>query len=73
MPIVTIQLMEGRDREKKHLLIKNVTNAVVDTLNVPSDTVRVILNEMAADHYGVAGMPYFEYKEKKSKEKTDNK
>ena len=69
MPIVTINMLEGRDKNKKRELIRNVTNTIIETLEIPAETVRVILNEMEDDHYGIAGLPIKEYRLKKDKEK----
>lgn len=66
MPIVTIHLLKGRGKEKKKELIKNVTNAVTQTLDVTDDSVRIILNEMENENYGVAGLPIMEYREEKT-------
>ena len=62
MPIVTINILEGRTKEQKTNLIKNVSSAVIETLAVPPDSVRVIINEMPFDHYGIAGRPVLEYR-----------
>jgi 4-oxalocrotonate tautomerase len=67
MPIVTIQLLKGRDKEKRKELIKNVTDAVTKTLDVPVDSVRVLLNEIENENFGVAGLPIMEYRAKKAK------
>lgn len=64
MPIVTINMLPGRDEETKKNLIENVSTAIMDTLNAPGESVRIIINEMAFEHYGVAGMPILEYREK---------
>lgn len=66
MPIVMIHLLKGRGKETKKELIKNVTNAVTQTLDVVDESVRVILNEMDNDNYGVAGLPIMEYREEKA-------
>lgn len=55
MPIVQIHLMEGRDDEKKRLLVKQVTEAVATSLEVPPGSVRILLSEMAKNHYAVGG------------------
>lgn len=68
MPIVTIHLLEGRDKEKKKALIKNVSEAIVNTLDVPLDSVRVILQEMSHDHFGIGGLPVQEYWHKNGKD-----
>ncbi len=69
MPILTINILEGRDDQTKKELIKNVTETVVDTLDVPVESVRVMINELPFGHYGVAGLPVKEYRLKKIKEK----
>ncbi|NIM12104.1 MAG: 2-hydroxymuconate tautomerase family protein [Candidatus Aminicenantes bacterium] len=67
MPIVTIHMLAGRDNEKKKELIKNVSDSVIKTLEVPPESVRVIINEMPVEHYGIAGLPVMEYRMKKKK------
>lgn len=66
MPIVTIHMLKGRDKEKRKELIKNVTDAVTRTLDVAEESVRVLLNEMENENFGVAGLPIMEYRAKKS-------
>lgn len=65
MPIVTINMLEGRDRGIKKDLIKNVTTAISGALRVPDESVRIIINEMPFENFGVAGLPIREYREKK--------
>ena len=66
MPIVTINMLEGRTQEQKKSLIKHVSSAVMETLGVPPESVRVIINEMPFDHYGIAGLPVLEYRARKT-------
>jgi len=65
MPVVMIHLLEGRNQDKKKRLMAEVTEAVCRTLDVPADSVRVILRDVAADDWAVAGLPIREYLEKK--------
>lgn len=67
MPIVTINMLEGRTKEQKTNLIKNVSTAVINTLEAPPESVRVIINEMPCDHYGIAGLPVLEYRQAKKR------
>lgn len=62
MPIVRITMLAGRDSGSKRLLLQNVTAAVTSTLGVAPDSVRVILDEVPEEHYGVAGLPISEYR-----------
>jgi 4-oxalocrotonate tautomerase len=55
MPIVQIHLMEGRDDARKEKLIELVTDAVVNALDAPRESVRVLLDEMPKAHFGIGG------------------
>jgi len=54
MPIVTIQ-QGPRDVEQKRDLVKRVTDAFVDALRVPAESVQVWIHEVPADSWGAAG------------------
>jgi 4-oxalocrotonate tautomerase len=56
MPIVEITLMEGRDPQAKTRLMALVTDAVVEAVNAPRETVRVILREIPREHFAVGGV-----------------
>ncbi len=45
-----------------------MTERVVDTLDTIPEAVRIIITDMAAEDYGVAGLPVHEYRVKKAKE-----
>ena len=55
MPIIQVHLLEGRSREVKRGLIQSLTRSACDTLDVPASSVRVILQEMAPEHFGIGG------------------
>ena len=55
MPIVNLNILEGRDQDAKRALVKNVTNAICESIDVPPEKVRIIINEMKNDDYAVAG------------------
>jgi 4-oxalocrotonate tautomerase len=57
MPIVQISMISGRTPEKKEQLIKKVTDAIVEALQIPADKVRIILNEVPKENIGVGGVP----------------
>jgi 4-oxalocrotonate tautomerase len=56
MPIVNIQVLQGRPEAKMKELIKNVTDTVADTLEVPKERVRVIISEVPKTHWGIGGV-----------------
>lgn len=56
MPIAQINITEGRDDEKKERLIAEVTDAICRSLEVKPETVRVLINEMPKQHFGIGGV-----------------
>lgn len=50
-------MIQGRTPEKKEELIKKVTDAIIDALQVPKDRVRIILNEVPKENIGYGGVP----------------
>lgn len=55
MPIVRIDMLEGRAPERKRDLIRRVTDAVAGALDVRPEQVRVLLNELPPEHWAVGG------------------
>lgn len=62
MPIINVQMMEGRPPEKVAEVIQNITNTVSETLNAPKENIRVIVTEIPKTHWGIAGTPASERK-----------
>lgn len=57
MPIVQLQILQGRSEEKIAEVIENVTNTISETLDAPKESIRVIVTEIPKTHWGKAGMP----------------
>lgn len=55
MPVITINMMEGRTDEQKRTLVDKVTSAVCDSLSTQPERVRIIINEMPGNGYAVGG------------------
>lgn len=55
MPIVQVHMMEGRTDEQKEAVICEVTEALVRAVGAPKESVRVLINEMPKQHFGIAG------------------
>ncbi len=55
MPIVRIELLQGRAPKVKNELIARVTDAVVTSLGVDPEQVRVLLYELPPEHWAVSG------------------
>lgn len=55
MPLIQINIIEGRSPEKKERLIREVTDLVAEVLESPTENVRVLIQEMPPEHWGIAG------------------
>jgi 4-oxalocrotonate tautomerase len=55
MPIIQVNLLEGRSDELKEALIAALTEATVQSIGAPRESVRVLLNEMPKTHWGIGG------------------
>ena len=56
MPFAQIYLNEGRNEEQKRAVIEKVTLALCDAVAVPKEKVRVWIQEVPKDSWGIAGV-----------------
>ena len=56
MPIIQVHLFEGRTLDQKRKLVASMTEAVVKSLDIKAEDVRIILEEMARHDYAIAGV-----------------
>lgn len=56
MPLVHVELIEGRSQEQLKQLVADITDAVTKNTGAPAEHVYVILDEMRKDRYAVAGV-----------------
>jgi 4-oxalocrotonate tautomerase len=56
MPNIEMFIVEGYSSEKKSELIAALTKATVDAVGAPIESVRVMLTEIPATEFGVAGV-----------------
>ncbi|MDR7238065.1 tautomerase family protein [Neobacillus drentensis] len=55
MPFIQINILKGRSPEKKERLIREVSDLVSEVLESPVQNVRVMINEVEPEHWGIAG------------------
>lgn len=55
MPIIQVNMLEGRSDAQKESLIAALTDAAVQSLDAPQESVRVMINEMPKQHFGIGG------------------
>ncbi|MDI9558452.1 MAG: 2-hydroxymuconate tautomerase [Pseudomonadota bacterium] len=55
MPIIEVHMFEGRTVDQKRKLVAEMTGAVVKSIGVKPEDVRIILQDMARYDYSIAG------------------
>jgi 4-oxalocrotonate tautomerase len=55
MPVVKIDLWEGRTNEVKEKLIREVTEAVSKSLGISKEHVTIIINDVPKSNWGIQG------------------
>lgn len=56
MPLVNIALYPGRTIEKKREIVKEVTDTLTRVMNIPPESVWVILEEVPKEHWAASGV-----------------
>ncbi len=56
MPIIHVNMYEGRTIDQKRKLVVAMTEAVVKSLDVKPDAVRIILHDIPKQNLSVAGV-----------------
>ncbi len=56
MPFAQIYMLEGRSEEQKRAVIEKVTDALVEAVGAPRETVRVWIHDMPKENWGIAGV-----------------
>jgi len=56
MPVVQIDMIEGRSEEQKRALAKKVTEAIVETAKCPPESVTIVIREAAKANFAKAGV-----------------
>lgn len=56
MPFAQIYMLEGRSDEQKKAVIEKVTQALVEAVGAPIESVRVMIQEVPRENWGIAGV-----------------
>jgi 4-oxalocrotonate tautomerase len=56
MPILQVNLLQGRSIDIKRKYAAEVTRVTCECLDVPPESVRIIFNDMAHEDFAVAGI-----------------
>ena len=55
MPLVTIKIMQGRTKEQKKGMVKDVTTAIAKNIGCPESAVNIDIVEMKEDNFSMGG------------------
>lgn len=55
MPIVQIDMIEGRTVEQKREMVKKMTEVICQTANCPAEAVTIVIREATKQHIAKAG------------------
>lgn len=55
MPVVQIDMLNGRTVEQKRKMAKEVTEAIVKNCNCPASAVTIVIRECPREHIAKAG------------------
>jgi 4-oxalocrotonate tautomerase len=66
MPVIQVNLLEGRSRESKRAFAAEVTKSACECFRVGPEKVRVIFHEVSRGDWSVAGTLYSDMDEKQA-------
>ncbi len=55
MPVITVEMFEGRTKQQREAFAKAVTQAAVDTLKAPLDHTWVVFREYPKSYWAMGG------------------
>lgn len=55
MPVITIDMLEGKTAEQKSRLISKITEDVCDIVQCPPEVVTVVFHDISRDNWGSGG------------------
>jgi len=56
MPVVTVEIWEGRTVDQKRKLVGAITDAMVEHAEANPDALHVIIHEIPRENWGLAGV-----------------
>jgi 4-oxalocrotonate tautomerase len=62
MPFIEVKMWEGRSKEQRALLIRELTQTVCDCIGCPPAAVQITIDEYPKSHWGLNGHPADEEK-----------
>lgn len=60
MPVVTIQMAEGRSLDQKRRVIQDITRSIAENVQVDPAAITIMLQELKRENIAKAGVPLSE-------------
>ena len=54
MPVITIEMWDGRTLEQKRKIVKGITS-VMGEIGIPAEAVQIIIKDVPKHNWGIAG------------------
>jgi 4-oxalocrotonate tautomerase len=58
MPIIVVNMVEGRTDKQKEDLIKEITKGAAKALSEPEKAIQVIINDVSMANWGIEGIQF---------------
>jgi len=55
MPLIRVEMWEGRNPDLKRKLVKELTKVTVEILGCPEQAVTVVINDIPKHNWGIGG------------------
>ena len=56
MPVITVNMLEGRSREQKSDLVEAITTAMVEICKAKPEGIAVVIQEVPRENWGQGGI-----------------
>ncbi|MEM6253754.1 MAG: 4-oxalocrotonate tautomerase family protein [Cyanobacteria bacterium P01_D01_bin.156] len=67
MPYVNVQITAGATREQKFQIVSDITQSLVNVLGKKPEHIHIVIDEIAEENWGFAGMLTDDWKQLKAK------
>lgn len=68
MPYINVQITAGATREQKATLVREMTDSLVRVLDKKPEHIHIVIDEIAEENWGYAGLLTDEWKRQQSPE-----
>ena len=62
MPYINVQITQGASRDDKERIVREMTQTLVETLGKKPEHIHIVIDEVAEENWGFAGMLTDEYR-----------